>query len=91
MKKKFVKAFVSVIGLAVVAGVLSLTGCGNRDLFDTNHTYDRAIIGFPNGESLEVNVKQWCDYEGEQIQIISEDGTIYLVSSYNCILIRDKE
>lgn len=85
MKKKLL------VAVLATTTILGLTGCGNKDLFDTNYTYDRAIIGLPNGESVEVEIKQWKDYEdGEQIQIISKDGTVYLTSSLNCILINDK-
>jgi len=81
MKKRLL-----VIGL--LCGVL-LTGCGNHALFDTVYTFDKAIINLGNGEVIEVDVKSWEDYEGEQLQIIAEDGTVYLTSSYNCTLIRE--
>lgn len=85
MKKKLL------VAVLATTMILGLTGCGNKDLFDTNYTYDRAIIGLPNGESVEVEIKQWKDYEdGEQIQIIAKDGTVYLTSSLNCTLINDK-
>ena len=85
MKKKVL------VAVLTATTILGLTGCGNKDLFDTNYTYDRAIIGLPNGESVEVEIKQWKDYEdGEQIQIIAKDGTVYLTSSLNCTLINDK-
>lgn len=79
--------------LAVLMAVTAITiaGCGNQDMFDTNYTYNRAIIGLQNGKFVDVEVKQWRDYEdGEQIQIIAKDGTVYLTSSYNCTLIRTK-
>ncbi len=78
--------------LVVLAGVmlLAFAGCGNKDMIDTVRTYDRAIIGLPNGESVEVEVKKWKDYDGEQLQVIAEDGTVYLTNSFNCTLIKDK-
>ena len=83
MKKK-------ILGVLLVAMMmLSMVGCGNMDMLDTNYTYNMAIIDLANGESIEVEVKQWRDYEnGEQLQIITPDGTVYLTSSYNCTLIR---
>ena len=78
------------LALALVLLITMLTGCGNKDVFDTNRTYCCAIIQMPNGEVLEVEVDQWRDYEGEQIQIIAKDGTVYLTSSFNCILINHK-
>lgn len=84
MKKK-------ALAVMLFAMIISFTGCGNKDMFDTNYTYNRAIIDLQNGEFVDVEVKQWTDYDdGEQIQIISTDGTVYLVSSYNCTLIREK-
>lgn len=75
--------------LLVVSMLLVLAGCGNRDLFDTNYTYTKAIVEFPGGEVRELEIKQWKDYDGEQIQIIAKDGNTYLVSSFNTILVRE--
>lgn len=66
--------------------VLLISGC-NKDLFDTNYTYDIAIVKMPDGSVTEIAIKQWTDYGGEQLQIIATDGTIYLVNSVNCVLI----
>lgn len=69
---------------------ISLSGCSNKDVWDTNYTFDTAIIDLHN-EVITVEVKQWRDYDdGEQLQIIAKDGTVYLTSSYNCTLIRRK-
>lgn len=68
-----------------------LTGCGNYDLFDTNYTYNKAIIKLPDSTVVNVDIKQWKDYDGEQIQIISTDGTVYLTNSFNCTIINDIE
>ena len=69
--------------------VLGLTGCGNKDMFDTVYTFDRAIIELPNGEVVEGKIDKWADYEdGDQIQI-TINGTIYLVHSSKCVLIND--
>ena len=77
------------LALILTLGIIfSLTGC-NYQMIDTKLTYDRAIIELANGEVIEVKVKQWKDYDGEQLQIITEDGTVYLTSSFRCDLIRD--
>lgn len=68
-----------------------LTGCGNSTIIDTNYTFDKAIIKMPDGEIKEVKIQKWADYEGEQVQITDEDGTIYLVSTFNCVLINEVE
>lgn len=85
MKKKLL------VAVLAATTILSLIGCGNKDLFDTNYTFDRAIIALPNGEVVEVEIDKWTDYEdGDQLQIISKDGTVYLTSTLNCTLINDK-
>lgn len=79
MKKK-------VLLMALLTMVL-FTGC-NRAIIDMTYGYDKAIIKLANDEVIEVEIKTWCDYEGEQLQIEAKDGTIYLVSSYRCDLIK---
>lgn len=67
--------------------MLTLVSC-NYDIIDTQFSYDTAIITLHDGERIEISVKSWRDYEdGEQLQITSTDDKVYLVSSYNCILI----
>ena len=68
---------------------LGLVGCGNLDVLDTNYTYHYALTKWPDGSMKKIEVKQWADYEGEQIQIISTDGNIYLLSMNNTVLVRD--
>lgn len=70
---------------------LMLCSCGNYDLFDTNYTYDYAIVSFPDGSVKTIDIEQWTDYEGEQIQIIAKDGTVYLLSTVNCILVNEPD
>lgn len=79
-----------ILAIGLLVGLLIMTGCGNKDMWDTVRTYDKAVIVLGD-EVITVDVKQWKDYDGEQIQIITEDGTVYLVSSYNCTLIRSKQ
>lgn len=83
MKKKLVAVLLATVFMSNVAG------CGNRDWIDTNLTYNKAIITLQDGTSITVDVKQWRDYEGEQLQIIAKDGKTYLVSTFNCTLIRE--
>lgn len=84
----------SFIMLFAVAGLLAGcdgTGVGNKALMDTNYTYNKAIIKLANDEVVEVDIKTWDDYDGEQLQIIAKDGTVYLTSSFRCDLIKEKE
>ena len=77
-----------IITLLVVAMLAIMVGC-NRDMIDTNYSYDRAIIQLANGDVVEMDIAKWRDYEGEQIQITAKDGTVYLTSSMRCDLIKD--
>lgn len=75
--------------LSTLLMMAMLTGCGNKDLWDTNYTYDRAIISMPNGTILEGKIDNWTDYEdGDQIQITIDD-VVYLVHSSNIVLINE--
>ena len=78
------KKLIAGIGIAA-----ALCGCGNLDMFDTNYTFDTAVIRWPDGTMKEIKIKKWCDYEGEQIQIIGKDGKTYLISMNNAVLIRN--
>ena len=77
------------ITLSALMLFATLTGCGNKDMWDTNYTYDKAIISMPNGAILEGKISNWTDYEdGDQIQV-TIDGVVYLVHSSNIILINE--
>lgn len=85
--KKFVK--VACAGVATAALVLSLSGCGNRQLFDTTYTFNEAILSMPDGSVVSGKVSSWRDYEdGDQIQVVI-DGTTYLVHSSNIVLMNE--
>ena len=79
MKKKIFVLF--------TIAALSLTGCGNKAIFDTTYTFDRAIIQLADGTIIDGKVDSWLDFEGEQLQI-KVDGITYLVNSINCTLIK---
>ena len=83
MRKKFA---IAAIGAALTAVLIA---CGNKDMFDTNYTYTKAIISLPHGEVIEGEVENWTDYyDGVQIQI-TIDGDVYLVHSSNITLINE--
>lgn len=73
---------------ATVITILGLcVGCGNKDIWDTNYTYDWAIIRLQNDEVVEGKVDKWTDYEdGDQLQV-TVNGETYLVHSMNITLI----
>ena len=70
-----------------VLALFCLTGC-NRTVVDTVWKYDKAVIRMGE-EVITVEVDSWKDYDGEQIQVVAKDGTVYLTSSFNCTLIKE--
>ena len=81
--KKIIALLLAVIALL---SVCLLAGC-NKQLVDLTYSYEYAIIGLPNGETVEGKVSSWTDFEdGDQIQV-KIDGKTYLVHSSNVVLI----
>ena len=74
----------------VIVSMFGMVGC-NYQIIDTNFSYDKAIIKLANDKVIEVEIESWCDYDGEQLQIVDKDGVVYLTSSYRCDLIRSAE
>ena len=68
--------------------VLTLASC-NKQIFDTTYAFDYALVQFPDGTCEKIEIQKWDDYDGEQIQITSKDGTTYLVNSVNCVLVSE--
>ena len=67
--------------------------CSNKDMWDTNYTFNEAICygDFDSdgaGEWKTFNIDNWTDYgDGDSIQIKTEDGDVYLFHASNCTLI----
>ena len=81
--KKIIALLLAVI---VLLSVCLLAGC-NKQLVDLTYSYEYAIIGLPNGETVEGKVSSWTDFEdGDQLQV-KIDGKTYLVHSSNVVLI----
>lgn len=82
------KTIIKIAIISIMTSIL-LTGC-NRQVVDSNYTFNRAIVILNDGTKMEIEIEKWRDYDdGEQLQIIGKDGKVYLVSSYNTILIKD--
>ena len=82
MKKLIALLLVVILALTVML----LAGC-NKQLVDLTYSYEYAIIGLTNGETVEGKVSSWTDFEdGDQLQI-RIDGKTYLVHSSNVVLI----
>ena len=83
--KKIIALLLAVI---VVLAASLLAGC-NKQMVDLTYSYEYAIIGLPNGETVEGKVSSWTDFEdGDQIQV-RIDGKTYLVHSSNVGLISE--
>lgn len=61
----------------------------NLDLLDTNWKFNKSIT-FNGNNALILPVAEWKDYEGEKLQIITPDGLIANLCSYNSKLINDE-
>ena len=82
------KILVALLGVIVILSAMVLTGC-NKQMVDLTYSYEYAIIGLPNGETVEGRVSSWTDFEdGDQIQV-RIDGKTYLVHSSNVVLISE--
>lgn len=79
------KKFIALI-ITLCVMLIMFTSC-NKQIIDLNLHFDKAIVKMPDGTTETIKLKSWKDYEGEQIQLIAQDGTVYLVNSVNCILI----
>ena len=73
---------------AVLAGVLAttllLSGC-NKTVLDTKYGFNKALI-MGDDSSIILDVQDWKDYKGEQIQLTTSDNFVLLTSSFdtNC-------
>lgn len=86
MIKKFgVAVFIAMVMISLYAR--------NKDMWDTNYTFDAAICysdfdGDGVGEWKTFEINNWTDYsDGDSIQIKTKDGDVYLFHASNCTLI----
>ena len=80
------------LATCVLAGTITatvLTGCGNMDMWDSQYTFNKAII-FGENTATIVEIEQWGDYDGEQFQIKLKDGFVMVTSSIDTKLIDDR-
>ena len=64
-----------------------LTGCGNKDMFDTEKGFNFALES--NNEIVSIiGVEKYYDYSGDQVQLITRDGLTILTSVRNTELIK---
>ena len=82
--KKLLAILVVLIFALSLAACSSYNGC-NKDIFDLTYNYKYAYIKVQD-TWVKYEIKSWTDYEGEQLQVVLQNGTTILVSSINCIL-----
>lgn len=73
----------------VLISLFALFSC-NQMIIDTTYKFDYAIVSFPDGTSKKIEIASWTDFEdGDQLQIKAKDGTVYLIHSEDCVLVRE--
>lgn len=91
MKIKRKEVLITIVAIATLAAimVLSLTGCGNMQLFDTTYNFNYGYVSLPNGEVIEGKVTSWMDYsESDMVQVVI-NGKTYLTFSSNVVLVSE--
>ena len=80
--KKFKKALV-----LIIIAIPLLTACGNKDVFGTVYTFNRATVKLPNGETIDGEVKEWAREEKtDSVRVTFKDGRTYFTSTVNVVL-----
>ena len=79
------------IVLVLAVGLFVVSACGNRQVgFDTAQSFNKAYVKLGD-EWQTVTVKAWRDFDnGDEVQIVASDGTIYLTHYSNMILVSGK-
>lgn len=73
--------------LALVFAILT-AGC-NMQVFDFKLKFTKAMVRWPDGKVETLDVRKWCDYEGDQLQIVTPDGKTYVFHSMNVVLMSE--
>ena len=73
-----------IVKLAVAAALLPGLSCCNKTVFETNYVFDKVHL-YETGKCYKI--KEWKDYEGEQLQVKLEDDTVVLTSAQKAMLV----
>lgn len=83
MKKLIALTLITAILLSCV---FIFSSC-NKQLLDTTYNFDYAYVVWPDGTAEKLAIKSWLDFpDGEQIQIKTTEGHVYLFHVSNCVL-----
>lgn len=83
----FILFIIITIAFGIYKFVYSRT-VGNKTAIDMNYTFKRAITCIGD-KKIELDIEKWKDYDGEQIQVVTTDGKVYLLSMNNTILVNE--
>lgn len=87
MKIKNLKVNKEAVVALSLCTVLTLSGCGNKQVFDFNKSFNVAIEKNDNIVSV-VAIKEYSDYEGSQVQFVTEDGLRVVTSTMQTQLLK---
>ena len=62
----------------------------NYDFIDTKLAFNKVLI-MKEDSCVILPISDWCDYEGEQLQITIKNGPTIVTASYDTILLNDVE
>lgn len=69
--------------------MFALGGCGNRELWDTTYTFDRAIVRLADGTVVDGKCQSWKDWEDSDMIQVNINGNTYYVHGSNISLIKE--
>lgn len=75
--------------LLALNAMFVLGGWGNRTLFDTTYTFNRAIVRLADGTVVDGECQTWTDYEDCDMIQVQIDGDVYYVHGSNISLIKE--
>ncbi len=84
--KKIMRRATAFVLAGSMCGIL-LSGCGNKQIFDFNKAFNVAIETNQGNVSI-VGVSQYSDYEGSQVQFVTEDNLRVLTSTHQTELLK---
>ena len=80
---KYQRIAVAGLSSAIIASIII---CHNLKIWKMKYMFNKAII-FNNSVATIVNVNNWTDYDDEQIQLVLEDGTVLVTTTYDTKLV----
>lgn len=81
----------SLLIIVLIVCFILLASCGNRKVgIDLNQSFNKAYVNIGN-EWKEFSIKSWRDFqEGDEVQIETTNGEVYLTHYSNMVLVNKK-